>query len=324
MTQSSFKKSLQIGATLALVVGTWLPCKAQELKGKKALYINSYNEGYSWSDVEQKTILSVLGAAGVEVKTILMDTNRQKSPEHLIEASDECKKVIDQWQPDVVVVSDDSPMKKVWPAYKDGKIPFVFCGVNWDASAYGVPAKNITGMLEVCPVKDLLVEMNKIKPGKTVGFLAADNSTPRVDAENLVKILGIDVQMIFAKDLAAWKQGFLDLQSKVDLLVMGTNGGISDWDNAEASKFAEENTKVVTGSYHDFLNGVALISFNKLAEEQGGWAANAAIKILKGTEAGSIPVVKNVKGELVVNTRIAAKSGFVPSFEVLHNAKLIK
>ena len=324
MTKSSFKKSLQIGATLALVVGTWIPCKAQDLKGKKALYINSYNEGYSWSDGEQKAILSVLGAAGVEVKTVFMDTNRQKTPEHLAEASAECKKTIDQWQPDVVIVSDDSPMKGVWPAYKDGKIPFVFCGVNWDATAYGVPAKNITGMLEVCPVKDLLTEMNKIKPGKTVGFLAADNSTPRIDGENLVKILGGDVQVILAKDFAAWKQGFLDLQSKVDLLVIGGNGGIKDWNEAEACKFAEENTKVVTGSWHDFVNGVALISFNKIPEEQGDWAANAAIKILKGTEAGSIPVAKNAKGELVVNTRIAAKSRFVPSFEVLHNAKLIK
>ena len=317
-------KVIKLGIFLFILFGVFLTGKAQEVKGKKVLYINSYNEGYTWSDGEQKMILSILGAAGVDVKTILMDTNRQKSPEHLAEVSAECKKMIDDWKPDVVVVSDDSPMKGVWPSYKNGKIPFVFCGVNWDATAYDVPAKNITGMLEVCPVKDLLVEMNKIKPGKTIGFLAADNSTPRIDGENLTKIVGGEVKVVLVKDFATWKQGFLDLQSKVDLLIIGGNGGITDWNDAEARQFAEENTKIVTGSWHDFLNGMALISFNKLPEEQGTWAANAAIKIIKGTEAGTIPVVKNVKGELVVNTRIAAKSGLVPSFDVLHNAKLIK
>jgi ABC-type uncharacterized transport system substrate-binding protein len=215
-------------------------------------------------------------------------------------------------------------MEGVWPSYKGTKIPFVFCGVNWDASKYGVPAKNITGMLEVCPVKDLLAEMNKLKPGKTLGFLAADTTTPRIDGENLARISGGEVKIVLVDDFTAWKQGFMELQSKVDMIVIGGNGGIADWNEAEARHFAEENTKVVTGSWHDFLNGVALISYNKLPEEQGEWAANAAIKVMKGAEPGSIPVVENGKGELVINTRIAKKAGIIPPFELIENAKLIK
>jgi ABC-type uncharacterized transport system substrate-binding protein len=222
-------------------------------------------------------------------------------------------------------MSDDAAVKGVYAAYfKDKDLPFVFCGVNWDASAYGVPNKNITGMLEVCPIKDLLTEMNKLKPGKTIGYIGSDTLTSRKDAENCAKILGVPMESVYAKDFAAWKQGFLDLQSKVDLLVIGLNLGISDWDEAAGRKFVEENTKVVTGSFYDFVNGLALISYNKLASEQGEWSAKTAIQILKGASAGSIPVVGNQKGELVINARIAKKIGVTPSFEMLQGAKVLE
>ena len=298
--------------------------QAQELKGKKVFYINSYNEGYAWSDGEQKAILNTLAPTGVKVKTVLMNTYLQPSREHLIQVSKECKRTIDEWHPDVVIVSDDSPMLLLWPYFKNSGVPFVFCGVNWDASKYGIPAKNITGMLEVCPVKDLLNLMSELTKGRRIGYLAADTPTPRIDGENFARILGGDVTVVLAKDFTTWKQRFLELQSKVDLLALGPSAGILDWNESEASKFAEENTKIVTGAWHDFMNGVAIISYNKLPEEQGKWAANAAIKIMKGTPCTSIPITKNVEGELVINLRIAKKSGIYPPFELIESARLIK
>ena len=312
-----------IGITLVLAI-LLITGQSYELKGKRILYINSYSEGYAWSDGEQKAVLSTLAPTGVEVKTVLMDTYRQPSREHLAQVSEECKLLIDQWHPDVVIVSDDSPMKLLWPHYRNGEVPFVFCGVNWDASKYGVPANNITGMLEVCPVKDLLGEMSKLARGKRIAYLAADTPTPRIDGENFARIIGGDVKVVLAKNFAEWKQRFLELQSTVDMLALGPNSGILDWNDADARQFAEENTKIVTGAWHDFLNGVALISYNKIPEEQGEWAARTALLILKGTRAGSIPIAKNVKGELVINTRIMKKTGVIPPFELLENAKLIK
>ncbi len=319
------KITIQILSVASLTLAMMLPGTAQELKGKKILYINSYHVGYTWSDGIEKSMKDVLQPTGAEIKTVALDTYRQKTPEHLAKVSEECRAMIDEWKPDVVIVSDDPAMKGVYaPFFKDKAVPFVFCGVNWDASAYGVPNKNITGMLEVCPIKDLLAEMNKIKPGKTIGFLGADALTPRKDAENSAKILGVNLETVFAKDFAAWKQGFIDLQSKVDLLLIGPNAGISDWDEAGACKFAEENTKKLTGCWHDFLNGQSIIAFNKLAPEQGEWAAKAAIQIVKGTAAGSIPIASNQKGALVINGRIAKKSGITPPFEMMQNAKVIE
>jgi len=319
------KKTVRSLLTLTLVFGSLYASQAQDLKGKKVFYINSYHVGYTWSDGIEAGIQTVLKPAGVEVKVATLDTYRQKSAEHLTQAGAECLATIEQWKPDVVIVSDDAAMKAVYaPFFKDKEVPFVFCGVNWDASAYGVPNKNITGMLEVCPIKDLLAQMNKLKAGKTIGYLSSDAMTPKKDGENCAKILGEKLETIYAPNFAAWKQGFLDLQGKTELIIIGSNQGISDWDEAAARKFVEENTKVVTGSWHDFLNGLAVISYNKVPAEQGEWAANAAVKIMHGAAAGSIPVVANQKGELVINVRIATKAGLAPSFEMLQGAKILE
>lgn len=310
---------------LALIAGAVLTSQAQELKGKKVYHIASYHAEFVWTDILGKALNGMLEPTGAEVRTVYLDTYRQKSPEHLAQVSAECKAAIEQWKPDVVIVSDDAAMKGVYaPFFKDKDVPFVFCGVNWDASTYGVPNKNITGMLEVCPIADLLAEMNKLKPGKTIGYLGSDTLTSRKDAENCAKILGVNMESVYARDFAAWKQGFLDLQTKADLVVIGLNLGISDWDEAAGRKFVEENTKVITGAFYDFVENLALISYNKLAAEQGEWSAKAAIKIMQGTPAGSIPVATNQKGELVINARIATKVGVTPSFETLQNARVIE
>lgn len=222
------KPNLARLTVFASLIGCICAAQAQELKGKKVLYINSYHAGYPWSDGIQQSIQKGLEPLGAEVKVASLDTYRQKTPEHLATASAECKDTIEKWQPDVVIVSDDAAMKGVYaPFFKEGKVPFVFCGVNWDASAYGVPNKNITGMLEVCPVKELFAEMNKLKAGKTIGYLSSDAMTPKIDLENCNKIVGIKMEAIAAKDFAAWKQGFLDLQSKADMVLIGVNQGIS-------------------------------------------------------------------------------------------------
>lgn len=322
------KKSLVTVLAIAALAGGSIAPSAQDLSSKKVLFINSYHEGYVWSDQEEKSCLAVLSAAGIQTKVFRMDTLRQKSPEHLAQVSQEAKALIDDWKPDVVIPADDAVIKGLYvPFYKDKDLPFVSCGINWDASAYGLPdpkVKNFTAILEVCPVKELVAEMNKLKPGKTFGFLSADAMTPRIDLQATSKILGVTMEAVYAKDFATWKQGFLDLQGKVDFLIIGSNGGISDWDQAEAVKFVEANSKIVSGTWHDFLSDLALVSFNKLGAEHGDWAANTAILVLKGASPASIPFTANKSGELVVNLRIAKQLGVTPSFETLQNARLIQ
>lgn len=321
-------KSTRTVISLGMVFAGLCCAQAQSLSAKKALFINSYHQGYIWSDQEEQSCLSLLATAGVQTKVFRMDTYREKSAEHLTKVSEAAKALIDKWKPDVVIVADDPVMKGLYvPFYKDKDLPFVSCGINWDASDYGLPdpnVKNFAAILEVCPVKELAAEMNKIKPGKTFGFLSSDSLTPRKDAACSSKILGVKMETVFAKDFAAWKKGFLDLQGKVNFLIIAGNQGIDGWDEEGAVKFVEENAKVVSGTWHDFLSKFAIVSFNKLGAEHGEWAANTAVQVLKGASPASIPFTENKKGELVINARIAKKVGVTPSFDLMQSAKVIE
>ena len=63
-----------------------------------------------------------------------------------------------------------------------------------------------------------------------------------------------------------------------------------------------------------------MFNFAKVSEEQGVWATKAALKILDGTPAGSIPVEQNQEGKLYINTRIAKVLNVEIPFDVLESA----
>ncbi|MCP4577870.1 MAG: hypothetical protein GY846_16475 [Deltaproteobacteria bacterium] len=65
----------------------------------------------------------------------------------------------------------------------------------------------------------------------------------------------------------------------------------------------------------------ALLGYLKVPEEQGNWSARTALKILDGTAPSDIPIVKNTQGALVVNARIAAKTGIELPFSIIQAAE---
>ncbi|MBM3298742.1 MAG: hypothetical protein FJY85_02165 [Deltaproteobacteria bacterium] len=129
----------------------------QKHKGKIILLVNSYHEGYEWSDGIEKRAREVLDGTGVELRFFRMDTKRNNSVEFGKEAGLKAKAFVDELKPDVVIAADDNVQKYlVVPFLKDTSLPVVFCGVNWDASMYGFPCKNVTGMVEVDMIQELL------------------------------------------------------------------------------------------------------------------------------------------------------------------------
>jgi ABC-type uncharacterized transport system substrate-binding protein len=66
-----------------------------------------------------------------------------------------------------------------------------------------------------------------------------------------------------------------------------------------------------------------LISYAQVAEEQGAWSADAAMKILGGQSPASIPVAQNTQGKLIVNARIAKAIGADLPFEIIQSAEQV-
>lgn len=288
---------------------------------KKVLFIDSYHEGYAWSDGVLSGVNTGLEGKDVELQVVRMDTKRNKSDDFKKAAALKVKSVIEGFGPDVVISSDDNAAKfLIMPYYKDAALPFVFCGVNWDASVYGMPYSNATGMIEVAPVAELLEQLKQYAPGKTIGVIAADDLTTRKEAENTKKVLGIETINYFAADMEDWKKGFIQLQGQVDTLLVANTAGMAGWSDEAAADFVVANTKVPTGSTLEHMAPFAMLSFTKIPEEQGYYAATTALKILDGTSPKSIPVVKNKDGKLYVNMQIARAVGAEIPFEILSSA----
>lgn len=335
--------SLFILMTQGMSFSSQVPIVEEEAKEvtsgpkKRVLYVDSYHRGYKWSDGITRGVLLEFNAtlnkddsvdsslSSVELKILRMDTKRNQSSSYMQNAALKVKKVIEQWEPDVVIASDDNASKYlVIPYYKNADIPFVFCGINWDAGVYGYPYKNTTGMVEVGLVVDLVGRLKLIAKGERIGFLGPDVISARKDLRFLKNRSEIEFSKeLFARSVEQWQEGYLELQKNVDILFLSGRYGIPNWNEAEMKKFVENNTRIPSGSMDDFMAAYSLICFSKESEEQGAWAAKAAKRILAGESPSNIPIVTNKKSMIYLNMRLARKLGITFSEQLKKDAIVI-
>jgi len=296
--------------------------QAQGLAGKKVLFVTSYHEGYEWSDGEERGAKTALAGSGAELRFFRMDAKNHPDEAFRKAAAEKAKAEIASWKPDAVIVADDPAVKFLLQAhFKDAAVPFVFCGVNWDAAKYGLPYKNATGMLEVSFAHELIENLKPYAKGARVAYLTIDSETERIEAAAYKKLAAIDfVAEKYVKTMAEWKAAFAELQDKADILFVGNYAGAPDWNAADAAAFAAEKSKIVSGSIYDYMAPFAMVNFSKVAEEHGAWAAKAATDIIKGASPASIAIAKNKQSRIVVNPRLAAKAGIVLKSDLIRNA----
>jgi len=242
-----FKKTVFLFAVISLSFSFW--SFANTYKGKKILYINSYHEGYEWSDGVTKGIQSILDNTDIELKIILMDTNRNTSEDFKKQAGLKAKKAIEDFKPDVVIASDDNAFKYViMPYYKNVELPVVFCGLNWDAAIYDAPYTNTTGMIEVALIPQLIKRLKRYSKGDKIGYLTADVITSKKEGHYYKKLFNLTFTEKYIKTFEEWKAAFSEIQRDADILIIGNCSVINNWDYKAAKLFAKEHTKIPTGT----------------------------------------------------------------------------
>ena len=295
-----------------------------DYSGKKILWVDSYHEGYEWSDDIEVGLRAVLNDTGAELKVVRLDTKRNSGDEFGQNAALAAKAEIDAFQPDVLIASDDSAQEYlIVPYYKDTDLPVIFNGVNWDASPYGYPASNVTGMIEVDFITQMIEHLKNYTQGDRIGYLSGDTNTDRKlgDIYN-ERFLNGQMKTYFVKTYDEFEEMFLKTQEEVDILYFGNNAGIEGWEDEAALQFITENTKIPTGTRQDWIAPYVLITLAKSGEEQGEWSAQTALSILDGTPVSDIPVAENKRGELILNLDIAEQLGVVFSPSLLRNAEV--
>jgi hypothetical protein len=119
-----------------------------------------------------------------------------------------------------------------------------------------------------------------------------------------------------------FKDTFLTAQQESDIVFVANNADAPDWNKDQMKQFMLDYTSVPTISVNRWMASYVLADVGKVPEEQGEWAAQAALKILGGTSPADIPIEQNKKARLILNLDLAEKLNITFPPSVLKNAEI--
>ncbi len=295
--------------TILLLVSL-LPINAWAEKPKRnVLYLNSYHNGYQWSDTILNGVRSVLDESPykIDLQIEYMDAKRYNYDYVTGMLLRLYKEKFTEGQFDVVMVSDNDAFTFA-RQYRDElfpNVPIVFCGVN-DLKDNWLEQGNITGVVENF---DLLLTLDvalKIHPTKRRMIVVGDGSTAglaiRRQIETAVPLFGDQLEVEYWIDLP-----LKTIQERVEALPKDSFLFFIPYYQTVGSRFftAEE---VMQSIYYysrapiytawEFLLGYGAVGGRLLSGYQHGQtAASMALKILGGESADAIPIYTTPTGE---------------------------
>lgn len=318
--------SLASGIAFAVCLAVGALGSSAQAAAKKCLFVSSYHQGYEHSDQIEAGLRSTL-EGHCEIRQFDMDSKRRSTEPDKLRSAQEAKAIIEEWKPDIVIAADDNAVKYlIQPFYKGHELPFVFCGLNWTASEYGLPYSNATGMIEVAPVGDMLERAERFVPTfRRAFYLGADILS---EEKNLKRFQRAAEQLDFALDYALvgsteeWVKAYARAQ-EYDLVIMGSRNGINHWNHQMALDAVLKSTRRISLTNHGWMMPYTILGMTKVSREQGEWAGKTAIEILGGTKPGTIPVVPNRQHDIWINNRILDATGLRLPTELMRKGKRI-
>jgi ABC-type uncharacterized transport system substrate-binding protein len=293
----------------------------------KCFFVSSYHKGYAWSDGVEAGLRSTLRGK-CELRQFDMDTKRRKGEADKKQAALQAKALIEDWKPDVVITADDNAARYlIKPHYRDRDLPFVFCGVNWTVSDYQFPYRNVTGIVEVAPIRPMLKRALKITGNAQRAFyIGAKTLTESKNLKRFEKAsrsLGFLLDHALVSTMAEWVDAYRKAQD-YDFVIVGSKGGINDWDDGRVEKAVLATTKRLSVTNHDWMMPFTILGITKIPEEHGEWAAKSALRIIDGMPPSDIPIVSNSRRDLWINASVLAASPLKLSKTLLKRAKIIE
>jgi ABC-type uncharacterized transport system substrate-binding protein len=277
---------------------------------KRVFWLDSYDPTNQWTAELGEAIETTLSGRDLDLRIHHMDTKRNKSEAYIKQAAKKAVEMIKDYNPDVVIASEDDASKYVVePYFKNASIPFVFCGVNHSGERYGYPYKNATGVVELDPIPKLIFALSRFHFVDKVGYLAEDGTSARINGGVYKTQTRFSCVEYYVNSMREWQKSYRDAQNEVDILIIGNVSAIKDWSGEAAMKTIMSESRIPTGCVLEFMTPYTFIGCIKLASEQGHLAAETALRILDGVPAGSIPIGEPMDGKLIVNLEIAKALG---------------
>jgi hypothetical protein len=182
-------------------------------------------------------------------------------------------------------------------------------------------------MVEVAPIDDLFRRVDSIQGRpRTAVYIGADTLTEKKNLhrfELAAMKYKIDLKHSLVQTTRDWIAAYESAQ-QYDLVVIGSNSGINDWDSELAKHTVNTNTLKLSVTNHEWMMPFTILGLTKIPAEHGEWAGKAALAILDGTSPAAIPIVSNRKSEIWVNESILKGSSIEMPAAYMRKAKKIK
>lgn len=282
---------------------------ATEPSGKKILYLNSYHQGYRWSDDISRAIGHVFQAEKDKPRVFIeyLDTKRRQTGVMEAYARQFLRTKYPQDFFDLILCSDDAAFNFLLKTRKElfGSTPIVFCGVNYLDAKRLDGQRGMVGISEEAEITDTLDLALSLHPDTRQIFVICDRTETGLKILGKIKELeplyGHKVSFHFLPDTSA-----LDLVIQVRQLPAHSLVFFGPFSRDAAGRFYEydevlpmlvKNCSAPIYGVWDFNLGMGMVGGKLLTGYmQGQQVAHLGLKILHGVSPDSLPPVTVTKG----------------------------
>ncbi len=299
----------------------------------KILILHSYDSGYIWTHIIDKSLYSELKKRqGLRTRFFYMNSKFIYNKATEIST----QKVIEQYDPDLIIAFDDNAQKFLSRYYLNSGIKIIFAGVNGGVEQYNyIGNKNITGIFERKPVQGILFILRQLNyhheehDRENLMFLVDSSASSKKDI-NFLKSKDWKEFSFISKSVTTfdeWKQQIFSLKpNNIDYLLLsgyrklvtGEQDGITQYASyKEVVKWTNENVNIPILALNIFAAEDGLpLAIGSSAYEQVSTALEMADKIFnKNTYPGNIPYEYPKFYSVSINKTSMLKAKYaIPSF----------
>jgi len=277
------------------------PAAAQRLN-KNVLYLNSYHDGYQWSDQELQGIRKVLQASDykIDLQIEYLDAKKYRYEYIKPRLYTLYREKFKDEKFDIIIVSDNDALSFIQEYREElfGTAPVVFCGIN-GIETVNLSQKNITGVIENFDLARTLTIARKLHPDKKRMIVFGDDSVTghaiarQVEQKVRVADPSLEVEVWASLSLEETQERIKQLSSDTFLFFTPWYQTIKGrfYTTEEVMKEIYAHSPVPMYTAWEFLLGHGVVGGRLLSGIQHGeTAARMAIRILGGESADAIPI----------------------------------
>ena len=314
------RNALKTFAMLVFMVLFFALVYLQRSQVSHVLVIHSYNTDYAWvRSINDGLDRTFADQPGVQVRYHYMDLKNHTDDDFRRTATKLAHRVVDESQPDVLVLFDDAAQRLVGTHYFDGGedggpgIKVVFGGVNAEPEVYYGNSENVTGILERKPMAAIrdtgltILRAQDTDPDAPVTrprvlFIGDASASITADIPHFTSIDWAPfewLEPVQVETFDAWKAAVQRAGQEADIILLTnyqqvreSEGGPFVRPASDVMRWTEANSTIpVLGMGWSNSQDGAMLTVSVSPYEQGDIAARKTLEILGGASPGKLGVV---------------------------------